>query len=90
VTVENRPDVRVVQPTPDDPFRVNIQNWRQVSEGQGGMSAQDSENLERLMVAAETLVQEEVPGLRRVVTLGLGLLLFLGAGLAVLSIPRVR
>jgi hypothetical protein len=66
---------------------VNIQNWRQVSEGQGGLSEQESEWLERIALATEATA-EQTRLTHTLQTVSFGLFAFSFAGLLVLGVRR--
>lgn len=51
VTVENRPDVRIVQPTEDSPLRVSVENQQQApTDGWSGTDSQHLADLHRFIV----------------------------------------
>jgi hypothetical protein len=77
VRVENRPDVRVVQPETDPPFVVKVSNFRQFASTETeGWNDYDRDVLEAM--------QADLAAMRVNVTLGFGLaLLFAGATLIV-------
>jgi hypothetical protein len=93
VRVINEPTVNIQQPPADQPlrtriiqddgtpsYRVEITNWRQVSASQGGLSEQDSENLERLAT--------DVMELHKVTVIGFAVAVFALLALIPLGLRR--